>query len=87
MGVFVNLSDVRRNNAVALMQENALDELSFALCLGLEESQVLVLLEGKAKKKIGDSLARLMEQTFSKSVFWLDEEQGGSASTGYDLFG
>ena len=83
----MNLSDVRRNNALALMQENALDELSFALCLGLKETQVLALLADDTKKKIGDSLARLMEQTFSKSVFWLDEIQGESASTGYDLFG
>lgn len=83
----MELLDVRRKNAVALMQENALDELSFALCLGIEESQIEALLATNSKKKISDSLARLMEQTFSKSVFWMDEGEASGAASGYDLFG
>lgn len=83
----MGLSETRRSNAVALMQENALDELSFALCLGLDEGQLSALLADSSKKKISDSLARLMEQTFSKSVFWLDEGEGASTASGFDLFG
>ena len=83
----MELLDVRRKNAMALMQENALDELSFALCLGIDESQIEALLASNSKKKISDSLARLMEQTFSKSVFWLDEGETSSTASGYDLFG
>ena len=83
----MDLSEVRRKNALALMHENALDELSFALCLGVDEGQIGLLLADSSKRKIADSLARLMEQTFSKSVFWLDEAEKAASFSGYDLFG
>ncbi len=83
----MNLSEVRRQNALALMKENALDELAFALCLGKEERSIQLLLAEDAAKSISDSLARLMEQTFSKPSRWLD--QAGDTDTGpsFDLLG
>ena len=69
------------------MQENALDEVSFAMCLGKEEDQMMDLLSSHSKKKIGDALARLMEQTFSKPRLWLDRSELENAGPSYDLFG
>ncbi|MFT6259843.1 MAG: hypothetical protein ACJA0E_000513 [Bermanella sp.] len=85
----MTLFEIRRINASELMKENALDELSFALCLGIDESQMLELLTDKSTKKISDSLARLMEQTFSKPGLWLDQANLEGAGTGpsFDLFG
>ncbi len=83
----VELSDIRRLNAVAIMQENALDELSFALCLGKDEEQIMAMLMQGSKKSINDALARLMEQTFSKPKLWLDQSDEASAGPSFDLFG
>jgi hypothetical protein len=70
------------------MKENALDELSFALCLCVDESQMIELLRDKSSKKISDSLARTMEQTFSKPSLWLDQSSlGDGAGPSFDLFG
>lgn len=84
----MTLFEIRRINASKLMKENALDELSFALCLGVDESQMIGLLSDNSSKKIGDSLARTMEQTFSKPSLWLDQPVlGGGAGPSFDLFG
>ena len=86
----MNLSEIRRLNAQAIMHENALDELSFAMCLGKDEEQVSNLLKDQSKKKISDALARLMEQTFSKPILWLDQaaaDETGQQGPSYDLFG
>jgi len=85
----VTLAEVRRKNALEIMRENALDEMSFALCLGKDEDQMAALLKEGSKKTINDALARLMEQTFSKPKLWLDTgvEGGDSAGPSYDLFG
>ncbi len=83
----VELSDIRRLNAVAIMQENALDELSFALCLGKDEEQIMGMLMQGSKKSINDALARLMEQTFSKPKLWLDQNDDASDGPSFDLFG
>jgi hypothetical protein len=50
---------------------------------------MLELLTDKSTKKISDSLARLMEQTFSKPGLWLDQANLEGAGTGpsFDLFG
>lgn len=87
--VAVTLAEVRRKNALEIMQENALDELSFAMCLGKDEGQIAAMLEEGSKKVISDSLARLMEQTFSKPKLWLDAGADGEEGAGpsYDLFG
>jgi hypothetical protein len=84
----VTLFEIRRINASKLMKENALDELSFALCLGVDESQMIGLLSDNSSKKISDSLARTMEQTFSKPSLWLDQTAiGDGAGPSFDLFG
>ena len=88
----MELAEVRRLNALAIMRENALDEMSFALCLGKDEDQIAALLAEGTNKKIGDALARLMEQSFSKPKLWLDQGQGSaddgsSGGPSFDLFG
>ena len=89
----MDLAEVRRQNALNIMQENALDELSFALCLGVDEDKMAAMLHFSTKKKISDGLARTIEQTFSKPAMWLDGDfsggdDGHSASgPSYDLFG
>ncbi len=86
-GLLVGLEEVRRLNALTIMQENALDEMSFAMCLGRDEDQMQSLLTKGSKKKIPDGLARLMEQTFSKPNLWLDQGDQEAAGPSYDLFG
>jgi hypothetical protein len=85
----VNLSDIRRVNALEIIKENALDELSFALCLGKDEDQIQALLMDGSSKKISDSLARTIEQTFSKPGMWLDQcaTDGDASGPSFDLFG
>jgi len=85
----MDLAEIRRHNASTIMLENALDELSFAMCLGKDEEQISALMAPNSKKAISDSLARLMEQTFSKPKLWLDTAPGDASSSGpsYDLFG
>jgi hypothetical protein len=86
--VVVTLAEVRRKNALEIMKENALDEMSFAMCLGKDEDQIAALLVEGASKSISDSLARLMEQTFSKPKLWLDSgAEGEGSGPSYDLFG
>jgi len=84
----VDLAETRRLNALAIMRENALDEMGFALCLGKEEEYMAAVLALGTTKKINDALARLMEQTFSKPSLWMDHKDGsGQAGPSYDLFG
>lgn len=67
-----------------LLSENALTDDAFAYCLGIEPEQATAICNGR--KKLTASLARQIEQTFSKPAYWLDSdaaEQGPS----YDLFG
>lgn len=85
----MDLAEIRRIKAIEIMHENALDEISFAMCLGKDESQIASLMLPSSKKAISDSLARLMEQTFSKPKLWLDQVEGGDQPQGpsFDLFG
>lgn len=86
----MDLSERRRLNALDIMHENALDELGFALCLGIDEDKMLDMLAPGSKKKISDGLARAIEQTFSKPAMWLDggtSDGGTSSGPSYDLFG
>lgn len=70
------------------MHENALDELSFALCLGKDESQLIELLKDGSNKKISDSFARQIEQTFCKPKMWLDHAADELVpGPSFDLFG
>lgn len=80
-----NNQDIRRQQFTLLMQENALDVALMAACLAIDESVLEAMVTDQPRRKISDSLARTMEQTFSKPFGWLDcMDDGGIA---YDLFG
>jgi len=69
-----------------ILKENAIDIEDFANCIGLPPSQVIALFEGK--KKMTSSLARQIEQTFTKPNYWLAlDNQLGQEGPSYDLFG
>ena len=69
-----------------ILNENAIEIEDFANCLGITLTQASDICTGK--KTISKSLARQIEQTFSKPDNWLaidsDNAPGGP---NYDLFG
>lgn len=67
-----------------LLDENAIGAEEFANCLGISVNNANELLVGK--KSLNKSLARQIEQTFSKPANWLDT-QITSQGNDYDLFG
>lgn len=67
-----------------ILSENALDEEAFAYCLGIEPALAEAVCSGR--KKLTASLARQIEQTFSKPAYWLDSD-ANSEGPSYDLFG
>jgi len=75
----------RWHQAQELMLENALDVATMAACLGVDEAKLESMIGPQAKRKIPDSLAQQMEQTFSKPQGWLD--QGDDGGIAFDLFG
>jgi plasmid maintenance system antidote protein VapI len=75
----------RWHQAQELMLENALDVATMAACLGVDEAKLENMIGLQAKRKIPDSLAQQMEQTFSKPQGWLD--QGDDGGITFDLFG
>lgn len=84
----MELSEIRRINTIEIMKENALDETSLSLCLGKDEALIESMLQEGSAKKINDSLARLIEQTFSKSKLWLDGDSlSDETGPSFDLFG
>lgn len=68
-----------------LLTENAIGEEEFAYCLGITEKQAKQFLSGQ--KTVSQSLARQIEQTFSKPKFWLSTEAGEEEGPNFDLFG
>ncbi|WP_420591278.1 hypothetical protein [Bacterioplanoides sp.] len=76
---------VRWQRVQELMLENALDVETMAACLGVDEVKLEAMIGESAKRKIPDSLAQQMEQTFSKPQGWLD--QGDDGGITFDLFG
>lgn len=66
-----------------LLLENAIGVSEFAACMGLTEKTAEAYCDGT--KKLTPSLARQIEQTFSKPANWLmiDSDSGPN----YDLFG
>lgn len=70
-----------------LLEENAITEEDFAYCLGIEPVQAERYCSGK--KALTPRMARQIEQTFSKPVYWLDEAPATQKSSGpsFDLFG
>jgi len=67
-----------------LLSENAISVEEFANCIGLDLKQARALCDGT--KKLSKSLARQIEQTFSKPSMWLDTN-GSDDGPNYDLFG
>lgn len=65
--------------------ENALDVITMAACLGQDEVRLEAMIGEKPTRKISDSLAALMEQTFSKPKGWMDQADDGGIT--FDLFG
>jgi len=76
---------VRWQRVQELMLENALDVETMAACLGVDEVKLEAMIGESAKRKIPDSLAQQMEQTFSKPQGWLDRGDDGGIT--FDLFG
>jgi len=74
----------RQARMKVIMQENAIGFEEFAFCLG-KDPVALEKLINSSHPKISDSLARLIEQTFSKASFWLDGDV--QAQDNFDLFG
>jgi plasmid maintenance system antidote protein VapI len=68
-----------------ILSENAIGEEEFAYCLGIEPALATAICLGK--KKLSASLARQVEQTFSKPKQWLDSEEESGQGPNYDLFG
>lgn len=83
-----SLDQIRKNNTRIVMLENAISAEELAFCLGKEPSSLQRLLD-QDHAKFSASLARLVEQTFSKPKFWLDhgDSSNESNSKNFDLFG
>ena len=80
-----NKKVIRQQQAQLLMRENAIDVLELAACMGLDEGKLNSMVGDNATKLLPDSAARLMEQTFSKPIGWMDSGEDGGIS--FDLFG
>jgi hypothetical protein len=77
--------DVRWHRAQELLLENALDVATMAACLGQDEKRLEAMIGVKPTRKMPDSVAELMEQTFSKPKGWMDQTDDGGIT--FDLFG
>jgi hypothetical protein len=80
-----NKKVIRQQQAQQVMRENAIGLMELAACLGMDESKLEVMVGEKATKQLPDSAARLIEQTFSKPMGWMDNGEDGGIS--FDLFG
>ena len=76
---------IRQQQAQLLMRENAIDVLELAACLGLDEDKLDAMVGESPSRQLTDALTRLMEQTFSKPIGWMDNVEDGGIS--FDLFG
>ncbi|EAR09777.1 hypothetical protein [Reinekea blandensis] len=69
-----------------IIDENALEMIDFANCLGISERKAQAICSGE--KPLSATLARQIEQTFFKPYRWLDiEESDTSEGPSNDLFG
>jgi plasmid maintenance system antidote protein VapI len=68
-----------------LLTENAISVEEFANCMGIDLSLAEAICQGS--KKISKSLARQIEQTFSKPNLWLEIDDDNNGGPNYDLFG
>lgn len=80
-----NKKEIRQQQALLLMRENAIGLMELAACLGMDENKLEAMVGDKATKLLPDSAARLIEQTFSKPMGWMDSGEDGGIS--FDLFG
>ena len=76
---------IRQQQAQLLMRENAISLMELAACLGLDENKLDTMVGESPTRQLTDTLARLMEQTFSKPAGWMDSTEDGGIS--FDLFG
>lgn len=76
---------IRQQQTQLLMRENAIGMTELAACLGLDEDKLEAMVGESPNRQLTDALARLMEQTFSKPIGWLDNSEDGGIN--YDLFG
>lgn len=76
---------IRQQQAQLLMRENAISILELAACLGLDENKLDAMVGESPSRQLTDTLARLIEQTFSKPAGWMDSAEDGGIS--FDLFG
>jgi hypothetical protein len=77
--------EIRHQQAQLLMRENAIGIMELAACIGFDEGKLDAMVGEKATKLLPDSAARLIEQTFSKPIGWMDNVEDGGIS--FDLFG
>ena len=75
---------LQANKLKEVLSENAIGFEEFAFCLGIEPGFAEQLCQGK--RKLTNTLARQIEQTFSKPKNWLDVD-GDTEGPNYDLFG
>lgn len=68
------LDTTRRAYLSRLLEENAIGPEELAYCLDKEPRVLDALLRQGSHLPISDTLARQVEQTFSKPPFWLDGE-------------
>lgn len=80
-----NKKVIRQQQAQLLMRENAIGIMELAACIGFDEDRLDAMVGEKASKQLPDAAARLMEQTFSKPMGWMDSGEDGGIS--FDLFG
>jgi hypothetical protein len=80
-----NKKVIRQQQAQLLMRENAIGIMELAACIGFDEGKLAAMVGEKANKQLPDSAARLMEQTFSKPMGWMDSGEDGGIS--FELFG
>jgi len=80
-----NIKVIRQQQAQILMRENAISIMELALCMGQDEGKLAAMVGDNPSRSLSDSLARVMEQTFSKPAGWMDNAEDGGIS--FDLFG
>ncbi len=76
---------IRQQQAQLLMLENAIGIMELAACIGQDETKLEAMIGENSSRQLTDNIARLMEQTFSKPVGWMDSAEDGGIS--FDLFG
>jgi len=80
-----NIKIIRQQQAQILMRENAIGIMELALCIGQDENKLEAMIGENPTRSLSDSLARVIEQTFSKPSGWMDNAEDGGIS--FDLFG